>query len=50
MRRRIQQAVEDGDLSQEQTDGMLEGLDKGLSRMERGFGPGQGPCNPGTTE
>ena len=50
MRQRIQQAVEDGDLSQGDTDWMLGGLDKGPSRMGRGFNPRHGPCNPGTAE
>jgi hypothetical protein len=40
MRARIQQAVEDGNLSQEQADWMLEGLDKGFMGGRHGMGPG----------
>jgi hypothetical protein len=39
-RGRIRQAVEDGDLSQEQADWMLEGLDKGYMGGRHGTGPG----------
>jgi len=42
MRQRIEQAVEDGTLSQEQADWMLEGLEKGFAPMGRGFGHGRG--------
>ncbi len=38
MREAIQQAVEDGKISQEQADWMLEGLEKGYLPMGRGFG------------
>jgi hypothetical protein len=55
MRERIQQAVEDGDLSQEEADWLLEGLDKGFTggrhggamgfggAFGRGHGFGRGP-------
>jgi hypothetical protein len=48
MRERIQQAVEDGNLSQEQADWMLEGLDKGFMGGRHGVGPGGfgGPGGP----
>lgn len=42
MREAIQQAVEDGSLSQEQADWMLEGLDQGFFHGGRGFGFGRG--------
>lgn len=56
MRERIQQAVEDGNLSQDQADWLLEGLDNGFmggrrvgpggfgsgDRLGRGFGSGHG--------
>ena len=42
MREAIQQAVEDGNLTKEQADWMLEGLEKGFSPMGRGFGLGHG--------
>ncbi len=42
MRERIQQAVEDGSLSQEQANWLLEGLDQGFSLGGRGFGFGRG--------
>jgi hypothetical protein len=46
MRQRIQQAVEDGDLSQEEADWLLQGLDKGFMGGRRGgmmgFGGGFG--------
>lgn len=38
----IQQAVEDGKISQEQADWMLEGLEKGFFPGGRGFGRGWG--------
>ncbi len=46
MRERIAQAVEDGTITQENADWLLEGLDKGFIGMPRGFGPG-GPHGPG---
>jgi hypothetical protein len=39
-REQIQQAVEDGNLSQEQADWMLEGLDQGFMGGRHGMGPG----------
>ncbi len=42
MRERIQQAVEDGDLSQEEADWLLEGLDKGFMGGRRGGAMGFG--------
>jgi hypothetical protein len=64
MRDRIAQAVEDGDVSQEQADWMLEGLDKGFlprpgapgfgrggrGPMGRGIGRGGCTCPPSETE
>ncbi len=52
MREQIQQAVEDGNLSQEQADWMLEGLDQGFMGGRHGMGPGGfgplgGPCGEG---
>jgi hypothetical protein len=52
MRQQIQQAVDDGNLSQEQADWMLEGLDLGLMGGPHGmvpgsFGPTGGPCGQG---
>ena len=52
MRERIQQAVEDGTLSQDQADWMLEGLDKGLMGGRHGMGHGgfghpEGPFGEG---
>jgi uncharacterized membrane protein len=48
MQQAIEQAVEDGHLSQEQADWLLEGLEKGLFPMGRGFGhrwdEGECPC------
>lgn len=52
MRTRIQQAVEDGTITQENADWLLEGLDKGFVGVPGGFGfggpqgprPGQGPA------
>jgi predicted DNA-binding protein YlxM (UPF0122 family) len=38
MQERIQQAVEDGSMSQEQANWLLEGLDQGFSLGGRGFG------------
>jgi hypothetical protein len=46
MRERIQQSVEDGDLSQEQADWMLEGLDKGFMGGRHGHGMGPGGFGP----
>ena len=40
MKERIQQAVEDGTISQEQADWMLEGLEQGFMPGGRGFGFG----------
>jgi hypothetical protein len=40
MRARIEQAVENGNMSQEQADWLLEGLDKGYGPMGRGGRPG----------
>ena len=50
MRQGIEQAVEDGDISQEQADWMLEGLDQGFfgggrGLRGRGFGRGWGGCD-----
>ena len=42
MRQRIEQAVEDGTMSQEQADWMLQGLEQGYGPMGRGFGHGRG--------
>jgi hypothetical protein len=42
MREHIQQAVEDGSLTQEQADWLLEGLDQGFFPSGRGFGFGRG--------
>ena len=42
MQEAIQQAVEDGTLSQEQADWMLQGLDQGFFPGGRGFGFGRG--------
>lgn len=42
MRERIQQAVEDGDITQEHADWLLEGLDKGFRGGMRGRGMGHG--------
>jgi hypothetical protein len=39
-RQSIEQAVEDGDLSQEQADWLLEGLEKGFMGGRHGMGPG----------
>jgi len=47
MRERIQQAVEDGNLSQDQADWLLEGLDKGFMGSRRGMGKGPGGVGPG---
>jgi hypothetical protein len=47
MRERIEQAVEDGEMSQEQADWMLEGLESGYGPMGRGFGHGRGGRLPG---
>lgn len=46
MKERIQQAIEDGRMTQEQADWMLEGLEQGLIPMGRGFGHGRrGHCD-----
>jgi uncharacterized membrane protein len=42
MRQMIEQAVEDGNMTQEQADWMLEGLEKGFVPGGRGFGHGRG--------
>jgi predicted DNA-binding protein YlxM (UPF0122 family) len=42
MREHIEQAVEDGSLTQEQADWLLEGLDQGFFPGRRGFGFGHG--------
>ncbi len=39
-RERIQEAVESGDISQDQADWMLEGMENGYGPMGRGFGHG----------
>jgi hypothetical protein len=48
MQEAIEQAVEDGRMTQEQADWLLEGLEKGFAPMGRGFGRGRGrgglPC------
>jgi hypothetical protein len=60
-REAIQQAVEDGKLSQDQADWLLEGLDQGFFPGGRGMGRGGhfgmgrgggwfGPCAPSTNE
>src|SRR5215207_8114059 len=46
MRERIAQAVEDGTITQENADWLLEGLDKGFIGVPGGFGPG-GPHGGG---
>ncbi len=51
MRERIQQAVEDGSISQEHADWLLEGLDNGFTGGMHGMGMGHGgfggPKGPG---
>lgn len=42
MRERIEQAVEDGRITQEQADWMLEGLEQGFFPTGQGFGSGHG--------
>lgn len=42
MREAIEQALEDGDITQEQADWLLEGLEQGFFPMGRGFGMGGG--------
>ncbi len=42
MQQTIKQAVEDGSMTQEQADWMLEGLEKGFFPRGRGFGRGRG--------
>ena len=42
MKEQIQQAVEDGRMTQEQADWMLDGLEQGFAPMERGFGHARG--------
>lgn len=46
MRSRIQQALDDGTITQENADWLLEGLDKGFIGVPGGFGFG-GPHGPG---
>ena len=46
MRTRIQQAVDEGTITQENADWLLEGLDKGFVGVPGGFGFG-GPHGPG---
>jgi hypothetical protein len=41
MRQAIEQAVENGDMTQEQADWLLEGLDEGYMPHGRGFGHGR---------
>lgn len=50
IRERIQQSLDDGTITQEHADWLLEGLDKGFLGGQGGFGPGgfHGP-RPGTT-
>jgi len=53
MRERITQAVEDGSITQEHADWLLEGLEKGfLDKPGFGFGghPGKGGPPPAPTE
>ena len=47
MRERIAQAVEDGTMTQEKADWLLEGLDKGFLGGPGGFGFGHGPKGNG---
>ncbi|MCI0549906.1 MAG: hypothetical protein L0287_03030, partial [Anaerolineae bacterium] len=47
MRERIAQAVDDGTITQEHADWLLEGLDKGFLGGPGGFGFGHGPKGPG---
>jgi hypothetical protein len=48
MRQRIQQALDDGTITQEHADWLLEGLDKGFLNGPGGFGLGfGGPHGPG---
>ncbi len=47
MRERIAQAVEDGTITQENADWLLEGLEKGFLGGPGGFGFGPGPKGPG---
>jgi hypothetical protein len=47
MRQRTEEAVANGDLSQEQADWMLEGLDKGFMGGRRGMGMGRRGFGPG---
>jgi len=42
MKEQIQQAVEDGRMTQEQADWMLDGLEQGFAPMKRGFGHARG--------
>lgn len=47
IRERIAQALEDGTITQENADWLLEGLDKGFLGGPGGFGFGHGPKGPG---
>lgn len=47
MRERIAQALEDGVITQEHADWLLEGLEKGFLGGPGGFGFGHGPKGPG---
>lgn len=47
MRERIAQAVEDGTITQEHADWLLEGLEKGFLNGPGGFGMGHGPKGEG---
>ena len=47
MRERIAQAVEDGTITQEHADWLIEGLDKGFLNGPGGFGFGHGPKGEG---
>jgi hypothetical protein len=46
LRERIQQALDDGTITQEHADWLLEGLDKGFIGGDSGFGFGFGPGGP----
>lgn len=50
MRERIAQAVEDGTITQEHADWLLEGLEKGFLNGPGGFGLGHGPKGPPPVE
>lgn len=44
MKEKLQQAVEDGRMTQDQADWMLQGLEQGFMPRGRGFDFGHGPC------